>query len=211
MMGKDDTLRDLEAFRRREVSWDDELLILVDNDDRVTGYDTKLNVHLGTGQLHRAFSIFLVSPCERVLLQRRSAQKPLWPLYWSNSVCSHPRRGEQADTAALRRLKEELGVVAELSPLYQFQYSATFERVGSEHELCNVYAGCIPVDQPVTPNVNEIDDWEWVAFGEVEHRIDRHPQQFTPWMLMEWDRFRRDDYREFRRVIDRDDRASALG
>ncbi len=198
-------------LHRREVSSDDELLILVDGEDNITGYDTKINVHRGAGRLHRAFSIFLVSPCFRVLLQKRSAQKPLWPLYWSNSVCSHPRRGEQADTAVHRRLDEELGVKAELSLLYEFIYSASFEDVGSENELCKVFAGCVPLDYPVVANPNEVEDWEWVAIDEIETRIDRQPEQFTPWMLLEWGRFRQDEYRDFRWVIDRDRRSRAAG
>ena len=45
-----------------------------------------------------------------LVLQRRAADKPLWPLYWSNACCSHPRAGETVEDAARRRLREELGV-----------------------------------------------------------------------------------------------------
>ncbi len=199
-MGK--MLSDPLAAEHAAVSFDDELLILVDENDNVTGYDEKLNVHLGQGKLHRAFSIFLFSPCGQVLLQRRSGQKPLWPLYWSNSVCSHPRKGEEIDAAALRRLREELGISTELEYLYRFCYSAQFESVGTENELCNVYAGCVPIDCPVVANENEIDEWAWVEIDEFERRIAAQPEQFTPWMLLEWQRMQKEHASDIRRLID---------
>ena len=75
------------------VSFDSEELILVDTQDHELGYCSKAQCHDGDGVLHRAFSLFVFDRRGRVLLQQRSAQKRLWPLYWSNSCCSHPRRG----------------------------------------------------------------------------------------------------------------------
>ena len=76
------------------VSFDTEDLILVDSADRVVGTAPKKAVHQPGGQLHRAFSIFIFAGGDQVLLHRRSAGKPLWPGYWTNSCCSHPRNGE---------------------------------------------------------------------------------------------------------------------
>jgi isopentenyl-diphosphate Delta-isomerase len=189
--------------RQAEVSFNDEMLILVDDDDNVTGYDEKFNVHQGAGKLHRAFSIFLFSPCGKVLLQQRSGQKPLWPLYWSNSVCSHPRRGETCELAAVRRLQEELAVSTDLELLYQFRYSARFGTVGSEHELCKVFIGSVDTDYPIRANDNEVADWGWVSIAELEARIASQPQQFTPWLLLEWNKFREDGYSDIMRLIER--------
>ena len=85
----DATVSNDTARRFETVSFDDEDLILVDIDDRVTGYDNKLNAHMGGGKLHRAFSVFLFDGPDWVLLQRRAPGKPLWPGYWANSCCRH--------------------------------------------------------------------------------------------------------------------------
>ena len=71
-----------------------------------------------------------------VLIQQRSAQKRLWPLYWANSCCSHPRHGENMDDAVRRRLYQELGMHSELIFLYKFIYHARFRDIGTEHEFC---------------------------------------------------------------------------
>ena len=43
------------------VSFDNEPLMLVDSNDVVIGYEEKASAHQGEGQLHRAFSIFLLN------------------------------------------------------------------------------------------------------------------------------------------------------
>jgi isopentenyl-diphosphate delta-isomerase len=177
-------------MEHRTVSFDDELLILVDEQDNVTGYDSKRNVHSGAGRLHRAFSIFLFSGDGRVLLHRRSDQKPLWPSYWTNSCCSHPRKGEDYAAAARRRLFEELGVAVDLVLLYQFSYAAGFNAEGSERELCTVFVGRLDDVDAVAPNANEIADIRWVDISRVDRWIHASPAQFTPWFLLEWRRLR---------------------
>src|SRR6185437_11810517 len=87
---------------------DSELLILVDESDREIGQLSKAECHRGSGVLHRAFSLLIFNEAGELLLQQRSAHKRLWPLYWSNSCCSHPRRAESMETAIHRRLYEEL-------------------------------------------------------------------------------------------------------
>ena len=104
----------------RTVSSEREELILVDADDNETGYGTKADCHDGKGVLHRAFSLFLFNKAGELLLQQRSSQKRLWPGFWSNSCCSHPRRGETVLVATQRRLHDELNISAELEHVYRF-------------------------------------------------------------------------------------------
>lgn len=174
------------------VSFDHESLILVDSDDRVLGYQHKSAVHRGSGTLHRAFSIFLFDGPERVLLHQRSSLKPLWPGYWTNSCCSHPRRGETYEQATRRRLREELGVSAELSRLYRFEYAAAFGDRGAERELCTVYAGSIDAGSQLSPNRREMRACDWFDCSDVDALTTSEPERFTPWFLLEWERLRGD-------------------
>ena len=190
----------MEAREPRQVSFDDEMLILVDDADNVTGYESKVNAHRGPGLLHRAFSIFLFSPSGKVLLHQRSGQKPLWPSYWTNSCCSHPRRGESYQAAAHRRLREELGVAATLQFLYQFKYHAAFREQGAERELCAVFVGVIDRECAIQANPNEIADWRWVGCGELDRWVREAPDDFTPWFLLEWSRLRSDQRAEVARL-----------
>lgn len=167
-----------------KVSFDSEELILVDSNDVEQGSLSKFHCHEGSGMLHRAFSIFLFNSSGQLLLQQRSNLKPLWPLYWSNSCCSHPRVGESMESAAHRRLEQELGVSTDLTSVYQFEYRAKYLDVGTEHELCTVFIGSS--DQEIEANENEINALEWVDPANLQSLIRNKDFRTTPWMELEW-------------------------
>ncbi len=175
----------------RIVSSEEEQLILVDEQDREIGGLDKAACHDGSGVLHRAFSLFVFDAAGRLLLQRRAANKRLWPLYWSNSCCSHPRMGETMEQATARRLHEELNVRAALEFVYKFAYTARYDAAGSENELCWVFLG--RTDEEIVPNRHEIDSVRLLPGSEVQAELDAEPGAFTPWFRLEWQRLS-DDY-----------------
>jgi len=128
---------DLAAYNSIQAALMEEMCILVDENDKVVGADTKKNTHLmanitGRNLLHRAFSIFLFDSQNRLLLQQRADEKITFPGYWTNTCCSHPlnKRDEMEESAdhigvrraAQRKLFHELGIAAEQVPLDQFEY-----------------------------------------------------------------------------------------
>ncbi len=168
------------------VSSDDECLIVVDHDDNEVGFMTKAAAHDGRGTLHRAFSVFVFSPDGELLLQQRAAEKRLWPGCWSNSCCSHPRRGETMDSAVRRRLHEELGLRLTTTFLFKFEYRAQFDAHGCEHELCWVHAGRC-ADRPRV-NRREVGAWRFVDEPSLHAEIRGAPDSFTPWFRIAWPR-----------------------
>jgi isopentenyl-diphosphate delta-isomerase len=172
----------MSGLARAAVSED--LLILVDEADREIGTLPKTECHLGGGTLHRAFSVFLFDADGRVLIQERAAGKMLWPGYWSNSCCSHPRPGEATEAAARRRVREELQLDCRLDFLYKFRYQAAFGSVGSEHELCYVYAGY--ATGHISTDPLEIAAIRWLTPDELGREIAAEPARFSPWMKLEW-------------------------
>jgi isopentenyl-diphosphate delta-isomerase len=168
----------------RIVSSEAEELILVDDQDNETGYLSKAACHDGAGILHRAFSVFLFDAEGRVLLQQRATSKRLWGGYWSNSCCSHPRRGESMKIATRRRLRDELNVAASLEFVYKFVYTATFGDAGAENELCHVYLGQLL--ETVEPNDHEIAATRFLTGAELDFELEFSPEAFTPWLRLEW-------------------------
>ena len=168
----------------RIVSSEAEELILVDADDKETGFLSKADCHDGEGRLHRAFSLFLFNDQGQLLLQQRAESKRLWPGFWSNTCCSHPRRGETMEVATRRRLSDELNIETPVEFIYKFQYRATFGDAGSENELCHVYLGKTP--EQVRPNEHEIAAVRFVSPAELADEFEARPEQFTPWFRMEW-------------------------
>lgn len=155
-------------------------VILVDENDRPVGTEKRLKAHEGEGQLHRAFSIFIFNAKGELLLQRRSAKKPLFAGLWTNTCCSHPLPGEKTIAAARRRLQEECGFTTELQEVFAFPYVARDTQSGLiEREFDHIFVGefhGIPI-----PNPNEIDAMVWISLEELTRNVLTAPEEYTPW------------------------------
>jgi len=161
-------------------------LILVDAADNELGHLHKSACHDGQGILHRAFSLFIFNARGDLLVQQRAPGKRLWPDFWSNSCCSHPRSNENMELAVQRRCKQELGFRTPLKFLYKFEYAAQFGELGTERELCSVFVG----NYNGTPKVNatEIQAWRWLPQNELHANLADPALSYTPWFRLEWQR-----------------------
>lgn len=186
-----DELRHVNPLNEDGIMADPDALILVDEADRHLGHLSKEACHAGRGVLHRAFSLLIFNRHGELLVQQRAPSKRLWPLYWSNSCCSHPRMAESMEVATRRRLLEELGIHCPLQFLFKFQYHAQFDATGAEHELCSVFIG--RCDGPLDINREEIHDWRWLSPDVLQrHMSGSDRSRYTPWFTLEWTRIWRD-------------------
>ncbi|MEN9343344.1 MAG: hypothetical protein RLZZ453_131 [Chlamydiota bacterium] len=163
----------------------EERVILVDTEDRPLGTKEKLTAHVD-GDLHRAFSIFLFNSKGHFLLQKRALAKYHSPGKWTNTCCSHPRLHESLEEAALRRLKEEMGIACELNKVFSFIYK---EDVGGgliEHEFDHVFFGLW--DKDPIPNPDEVCDFRFVDFETLQQEIAADSSQYTVWFLKIFER-----------------------
>ncbi len=156
-----------------------ERVILVNDRDEQVGTAEKLLAHR-RGQLHRAFSVFVLNGQGELLLQRRAATKYHSPSLWSNSCCSHPRPGEATLDAAHRRLREEMGFDCPLGPVGAFVYRADVGGGLVEHEYDHLFVGHWEGDP--TPAPAEVDDWRWISLPALRTEIARSPDRFTYWL-----------------------------
>ena len=140
----------------------------------------KLEAH-EKGLLHRAFSVFIFNPEGKVLLQKRAAGKYHSGGLWTNSCCGHPRPDEPTLSAATRRLREEMNIIADLREKGKFIYKATLDKGLVEHELDHVFTG-ISLQDP-RPDPNEAEDWMWADLAELREKIQKEPELYTAWLL----------------------------
>ncbi len=163
-----------------------EQLILVDRKDKEIGSCTKRACHVGNGKLHRSFSIFVFNSKGQLLLQKRAKHKMLWPGYWSNSCCSHPRVGEPLDVAVHRKLKQEMGFDCQLKEVFSFVYKVRFGNKGCEYEFDHVFVG--RWDGQPKPNAREVAEWKWEDIDKIREDIKNTPNRYTPWFRLAFER-----------------------
>lgn len=156
----------------------EEEVVLVDSRDNELGTAPKLDAHR-TGALHRAISVFIFNSAGEMLLQQRAQGKYHSPGLWSNTCCTHPRPGEKPHGAALRRLREEMGLEASLDHAFSFIYKADLGSGLSEHELDHVFVGYLDTDPK--PDPAEIGDWRWVTPEVVQEELTEDPSRFSVW------------------------------
>lgn len=157
------------------------LVECVDAQGNPVGTAPKLDVHLD-GTLHRAISVFVFDDEGRQLLQQRALHKYHAAGLWSNSVCSHPFPGETPYMAAHRRLKEELGMEAELCEAFVMRYHANVGEGLVEHEYDHVFVARALTDP--MPNPAEVKSVRWMTKGDVVLALRDTPDAFTPWFRM---------------------------
>jgi len=155
-----------------------EYVVLVNEDDKELGFMEKLLAHRH-GSLHRAISVFIFNTRGQLLLQQRASGKYHSAGLWTNTCCSHPRRGEGTRDAAMRRLKEEMGIAAALTPAFTFIYNAALDNGLTEHELDHVFIG-VTDEAPVLDSA-EVSAWKYVAVDELMSDISAHPESYTEW------------------------------
>jgi isopentenyl-diphosphate Delta-isomerase len=160
-------------------------VVLVNEADEVTGTTGKLEAHQ-RGLLHRAFSVFLFDRQGRMLLQQRAAGKYHGGGLWSNTCCSHPLPGEAVAAAARRRLREELGIDAPVHHVFAFTYRAEVENGLIEHEFDHVFAGTWEGAFKLNPE--EVAACRYVTAAELEEELKAHPEHFTQWFRLIYDR-----------------------
>ncbi|XP_058388810.1 isopentenyl-diphosphate delta-isomerase 2 [Diceros bicornis minor] len=180
----------------------EEMLIVVDENDKVIGADTKRNCHLNEniekGLLHRAFSVVLFNTENKLLVQQRSDTKVTFPGYFTDSCSSHPLCNpaelEERDAlgvrrAAVRRLQAELGIPLEQISLEDvvfmtiYHYKAKSDRIWGEHEIC--YLLLVRKNVTVNPDPSEIRSFRYLTQGELEDLLERGARgevKVTPWL-----------------------------
>ncbi|MFE9651786.1 isopentenyl-diphosphate Delta-isomerase [Micromonospora sp. NPDC006431] len=166
------------------TSREEHLVELVDDAGHALGEATVAAAHQPPGRLHRAFSVLLVDPDGRILLQQRAAVKTRFPLRWANSCCGHPLPGQSLAEAANRRLAEELGVdPVDLTEVGVYVYYAEDPATGRvEFEYDHVLRAEVPAALPTRPDPEEVAGLRWVDPGELTADLDVDPRAYAPWL-----------------------------
>ncbi len=158
-----------------------QMLEIIDDHGMVTGLRPRSECHNNPNLLHRAVHVMVTDSRGRILLQKRSRNKDIQPGKWDTSVGGHVDPGETLMQAALRELKEELGISGvKIKQLYGYRHTTDreSEEVATFH-LCH--------NGPFTAQPDEIDELCFKSRNKIRSLLGSGT--FTSNFEMEFEKF----------------------
>ena len=162
-------------------STDNEILEIVDSYDNVIGTGTRGEIHR-KGFFHRAVHLFVFNPAGQVYIQRRSCSKDRHPGKLDSSAAGHVDPGETYEETAIRELREELGIQAEVKEILRVPASI---QTDNEH----VVLFQVETESEPVPNPEEIQWGAWLSRERVSKLMDESPDDFVPAFVLLWKKF----------------------
>lgn len=130
------------------------------------------------GLLHRAVAVLLFDPSGRLLIQRRSRKKDWMAGYWDLSSTGHVKAGESYHEAAVRELREELGVFCRLRFVSKF-LAPEFSAGGlTEWEYISIFE--CTYGGEVRPDSAEVEETRFVAPSSLAEMASKASLVLTP-------------------------------
>ena len=139
---------------------------VLDKDGVPTGKTVvRRKVCLAKGEYHLVVHIWILGSDGRVLIQRRSFEKPLMPGEWA-AIGGSALSGETACAAAKRELAEEMGIEAEESEL------RLIKRMVRKNSILNIFL--VLRDTPASELIlqeSEVSEAKWVHRNKLRQMI----------------------------------------
>ena len=156
----------------------DELLDIVNNEDIVSGQEMRSTVHQ-LGLQHRGVHVFLFTRDGKMLIQKRSADRAASPSGLDCSVSEHVKAGESYLDAALRGMKEEMGVTGiEIHPLVTFRMNYGL----NDNEISRLYKGIVEPEK-VRFDPVEIAEIGYFSIDELQAMMNTEKIKFCGWFV----------------------------
>ncbi len=165
-----------------------ELFAVFDRCGRPIGLRPRQEVHRH-GWWHKSAQVFVFDGQDRLLLQQRAAAKDLYANLWDYSVGEHLQPGESFYAAALRGLREELGItdIDQLEPLGGERWVEIESEQHADREIQQayrcIYEGAIVIDP------TEVAQVRYVERDALALWLQDAPQEFTPWFVADMKEF----------------------
>lgn len=144
----------------------DEILDIVDEQDRVTGQSPRGEAY-AKGLRHRCVFIEARDAQGRLFVHRRTPTKLVFPSRYDMFVGGVVGAGESYDDAALREAEEELGVSGLPRPSYLFKF--LYDDGAGQTWWSAVYE--VRCELAVSPQVEEVAWYDFLPEAEVERRL----------------------------------------
>ncbi len=153
----------------------DELIQIVDSNDDPVGTATRAQAWQD-GLIHRIAVVMVEDKDGKILLQKRSSTKTIYPNAWDIAAGGWVDAGESYEVAAKRELAEELGItnlnLIELGHFYADKPYGKYIR----KRFIKAYK--VKANKtPTNLQTNELSEVKWFNLPEIKDLIREHPDK----------------------------------
>ena len=134
------------------------------------------------GLWHRAVIIFVINKEGKILLQKRSANKKLWPNLWDLTAGGHVLAGELGYQAIIREAKEELNIDVKKEELI---FVGSFASENTTSNIINrhineffIIEKDVDIDD-ITLQEEEVQEVRWFTKEEIFEKVDNNYDGIT--------------------------------
>ncbi|WKD86330.1 Isopentenyl-diphosphate Delta-isomerase [Polaribacter huanghezhanensis] len=140
----------------------DELVDILTSDGKSTGKTALKSEAHQKGLYHATVHVWFYTDDHKILLQKRASVKKVFPNLWDVSVAGHVAAGEKIENAAIREVKEEIGLTiseADLTKIGLRKDEIVHPNGILDNEFKHLFLCKLTKDLPeLTMQIEEVDD-----------------------------------------------------
>ncbi len=136
---------------------------------------------------HKSVHIHIIKDKKQILLQKRSAEKLIFPNVWAPAVGGHISAGEDLRDTAIRETKEETNIDITASQLNFISIVNDYAHFNNYHENEFLHLFTMDLREEIDLNIsnNEVAGLRWFEIKELEELVEIKSPTLLPFYL-EW-------------------------
>ena len=155
-----------------------ELLTEVDKNNKVIGSISRGVAHNSPDKIYRTIFVVVKDKDKKILLQKRSSTKDLYPECWDLSVCGHVAYGKSYLETAVKELAEELGIVASKNDLKLI--GEVLVNLPKSNEFFQVFEYCLKSSDTIKIKIDEVDKTTWMSIDQIKESMKKEQNKWYP-------------------------------
>ncbi|UII75556.1 NUDIX domain-containing protein [Flagellimonas sp. HMM57] len=161
----------------------DELVDILDENGKFTGKSCLKSEAHRKGLYHPTVHVWCYSNDGLVLLQRRGRSKKNFPLKWDISVAGHVGAGESLEKAAVREVREEIGLkisTLELEKIAVFKTKHKHSETFLDHEYNHTYLCKLDATTKLQKQESEVEELKWFSIEQFKEWVHQKKPDLVP-------------------------------
>ena len=155
-----------------------ELIDIVDEKGNFTGEVMEKEEAHDKNLLHNEIAVFIINDNNQVLLQKRSASKRFDPNKWA--LCAgHVDSGESLSSAAIREIKEEVGITITERELHPYKEREFIIKESNSHINYYYYIKSNKDEVDFVIQEEELSEVKWFDIDKVIEMIRNHDESIV--------------------------------